>query len=313
VLDALLDSQCGVITRSQAIRCGVTVDAIRAKLRSERWQRVYRTTYLTFSGPIPRRSQIWAALLAAGEGAAASHFTAAELWGLNAWSRTQIHVTIPKVRRIAPLEGVVIHRSPNLEESRHPARVPCRTRVEYTAADLIGLAERPDDVVDLLTSVCAKRLTTPPRLAEVIRSRTNLRWRPIAIDALTDVRDGCRSVMEVAYLRRVERSHGLPKAQRQSPETHTDGGRVYRDVRYPGFGLVIELDGKASHPADELRRHLRRDNSGTLDGDLILHFSWNDVSLSPCATAAQVATVLRARGWSKSARRCGSTCAMVEC
>ena len=63
------------------------------------------------------------------------------------------------------------------------------------------------------------------------------------------------SVLERGYLRRVERAHGLLGGRRQL-RTRTAAGVFYRDVEYPAFGLVVELDGRLGH---ELARDRWRD------------------------------------------------------
>src|SRR5690606_14738462 len=92
------ERQAGVLTRVQALASGLTRGAILARLASGRWQRVYRGVYATFSGPLPRRGQLWAAVLKAGTGAVLSHETAAELAGLVDQPSRAIHLTVPAER-----------------------------------------------------------------------------------------------------------------------------------------------------------------------------------------------------------------------
>ena len=58
--------------------------------------------YATFTGPMTRDAQLWAAVLAAGPGAQLSHETAAEINRLTDRPSPFIHVTIPANRRITP-------------------------------------------------------------------------------------------------------------------------------------------------------------------------------------------------------------------
>ena len=130
VLRELIDVQGGVVTRDQALAGGLTADAIRARLRSGRWQLLHRAVYLTYSGPVPRTAQRWAAVLRAGQGAALSHHTAAELHGLLDHRPDAVHVSVPATRRVTAIPGVVVHRSRDLDAARHPSRLPPQTRVE---------------------------------------------------------------------------------------------------------------------------------------------------------------------------------------
>ena len=96
----LLDLQYGVISRGQALECGISEDTIRVRLRNGRWQPLAAGVYATFSGEPPRRAFIWAGLLAAGPGAAISHQTAAELYQLGRRPARAIHVTVPGERQV---------------------------------------------------------------------------------------------------------------------------------------------------------------------------------------------------------------------
>lgn len=74
-------AQAGILTRRQARSVGLSAEAIRVRLRSGRWQRPYPGVLATFSGPLDREAQLWAAVLACGPEAVLSHETAAELAG----------------------------------------------------------------------------------------------------------------------------------------------------------------------------------------------------------------------------------------
>ena len=50
----LAGNQCGVISRSQALRAGLTTDMIKFRLRSGRWRLMHRGVYATFTG-VPGR------------------------------------------------------------------------------------------------------------------------------------------------------------------------------------------------------------------------------------------------------------------
>jgi hypothetical protein len=101
---------------------------------------------VTFTGPVTRETQLWAAVLYAGQGAQRSHETAAEIHHLADRRSPMIHVTIPATRRVIPPSGMVIHRSSYVDPNwRFPRGVPPHTFVEETIVDLVDAAANLDD------------------------------------------------------------------------------------------------------------------------------------------------------------------------
>jgi hypothetical protein len=310
VLDEIRERQCGAVSWTQALAAGLTISAIRSRVATGRWQRVFRSTYATFSGPVPRGCLLWAAVLCAGTDAVLSHESAAELVGLSDEPADQVHVTVPSERKVRRCSGIVIHRSGRVEVARHPVRLPPQTRVEETVVDLTQTCTSVGQALGLVAKACGNRLTRPERIAAVINTRKKLRWRQGLLAVVGDVAEGAHSVLELRYLRDVERAHGLPRGSRQYAVTRT-GGRFYDDVRYLEFGVVVELDGRAAHPDEACWRDLHRDNASVADGSRVLRYGWADVTGQPCAVAAQVFTVLRSAGWRGAPRPCRPDCSMI--
>jgi hypothetical protein len=311
----LLDLQHGVIARWQAPLAGLDGQAIDARLRRRRWQVLYRGVYAAFTGEPSRSAVLWGATLRAGPGATLSHLTAAELDGLTDQPSPAIHVMVSSSRRvtIADVEGcqpaprIVLHHSARIDQARHPSRTPPRTRIEETTLDLTQCASTVDEAFAWLARACGRRLTTPKLLRTALAARPKLRWRTEISGALADVSDGIHSLLEWRYLHRVERPHGLPRAGRQA--RNRAGQRIrYLDNHYPQFKVVVELDGLAAHPPEERWRDIHRDNASAAAGIVTLRYSWADIITDPCRVAAEIAAVLRVRGWAGSLRPCGSRC-----
>ena len=144
-----------------------------------------------------------------------SHWTAAELSKLVTRPSTLIHVTIPQHRHIPAIPGIVIHRSRRADAIRHPSLTPPRTRVEETALDLVAASRNLDEALAWLARTCGARLTTPGRLRAALDARDRVRWRAALTAGLADISGGAHSLLELRYVSRVERPHGLPRAQRQ--------------------------------------------------------------------------------------------------
>lgn len=303
----LIARQCGVISRRQAHQYRIADAAIDNQLRIGRWQRLYRGVYATFTGPPPREARLTAALLRAGPGATLSYQTAAELARLTDEPAARIHITVPVGCHPEAIPGVVIHRSARIRQARHPALRPAQTRIEETTLDLAGTAPGFDDAFGWLCRATGRRLTTSSRLRAAVTTRSRIRWRGEILDALTDIGSGVHSNLERRYARDVERAHRLPPARRQVQMMHGSRSR-YLDNLYEGLGVAVELDGRAAHPAERRWADIHRDNFSARSGIITLRYSWTDVAGRPCWVAAELAEILRSRGWPGAPQSCGPAC-----
>jgi hypothetical protein len=310
-LRAVLEVQCGVLSRQQAVAAGMPPTLIDNRLRSERWQRLQQGVYATFTGTPSRQALLWSALLRAGPTAALSHQTAAELHGLTDKRSTLIHITVAAVQRVTPITGVVVHHSRALYGTVHPAASPPRTRVEYTVLDLTQSAANIEDAFSWLSRAVGRRLTTAERLREALESRSRVRWRRDLSIALGAIGSGVHSPLEYRYVRNVERPHGLPTAHRQALIVIA-GHHRYVDNLYEDAQLAVELDGLASHPPEQHWADSHRDNELLDAGVATLHYNWHDVTEGSCRTAAEVARVLVMRGTVVKLRSCGPGCSAVS-
>jgi hypothetical protein len=304
----LVRYQSGVINRSQALQAGLSADMIKFRINSDRWRQIHRGVYATFTGIPGRGARLWAALLWAGPGAMLSHETAAELQRLTDRPVEMIHVTVPGQRRVLAVEGVSIHRSARAVEAVQRNSNPPRTRVEETLLDLTQTAATFDDVCGWVTRAFARDLTDEGRLRAAMRRRAKIRWRAELYELIAAAASGDHSVLEYRYERDVERAHGLPEPVRQAPFTDPDGRRGRRDRVYREYGVVVELDGRLGHGLEDEWRDTNRDNAAAVDGQQSLRYGWTNVRWHPCATALQVAAVLRRHGWVGWPRPCSPGC-----
>jgi very-short-patch-repair endonuclease len=306
----ILRIQAGVISRQQALCAGIASTAVDNQLRSKRWQQLQRGVYACFTGKPAREAELWAAVLRAGDGAALSYRTAAELYGLDRGPAGLIHVTIPAGRRTGIVRGGVVHFSRYLEQTRHPALLPPRTRIDDTVLDLTQISDDFDQAFDWLSRAVGRRLTTPARLTAALQTRSKVRWRTDLLAALADVAEGAQSNLEWRYVRNVERAHGLPAARRQAKIVTGERTR-YADNLYEEAKLAVELDGQAAHPPEQRWTDSHRDNEHACLGIVTVRYNWSDVTNRPCAVAAEVAALLRTRGMAAMPRRCGLACTLV--
>jgi hypothetical protein len=296
--------QDGAVSRSQLLSLGCTDAWLTARLQAGRWQKAFPGTYVTFSGPMPFRTRVWAALLRAGPGAMARGRTAAALDALTDEPSGPIHVLIPASRRAQPDPLITVQRSRFIEQRRHPAKVPPRTRIEETVLDLCEETASMVAVAAWVSRACGQRLTTPDRLRRAVAARSRHRWRRQLLALLADVQLGAQSPLELEYLRAVERAHGLPGGVRQ--RRLSGRSACWVDVDLDEFATRIELDGRLGHVDEGAFRDRRRDNASTRSGRATLRYGWAEIFGTPCEVAAEVAAVLSAHGWKGRLRRCPS-------
>ena len=306
-----LAGQADAVARRQSEVVGIDLDTMRNRVRNGRWQRLQRGVYATFSGDPARETILWAALLRAGPDAVLSHQTAAERHGLIDEPSSLISITVPASRSPArtKIPGIVIHRSDAILRTKHPAMLPPCTRIEDTVLELVQSAPGFDDAYAWNCRAVGRRRTTADRIGRAMAARKKMRWRREIAVALGDAADGVLSVLEYRYVHRVERPHGLPVARRQARIRQESANR-YLDNLYEQFGVCVELDGTAAHPADEQWRDKRRDNANAVSGIVTLRFGLLDLGERRCETASTVARLLRRRGWMGSPRPCGCGCAV---
>ncbi len=310
-LRALMERQCAVLSRQQAVAAGLPPTVIDNQLRSGRWQRLQHGIYATFTGTPSRDALLWAALLRAGPLAALSHQTAAELHGLTSQWSAPIHITVPTSQRVEPIRGAVVHHSRLLPADARPAASPPRTRVEDTVLDLTQAAASFDDAFGWLCRGIGRGLTTADRLRAALESRSRVRWRRELLVGLGDIHAGVRSPLERNYVTKVELAHGLPAAQRQA-RVVIGGQHRYVDNLYEDAMLVVELDGRAAHPPEQRWADSHRDNALAGLGMVTLHYNWHDVDARSCFVAAEVAGLLALRGTVVTLHRCGRGCPAAD-
>jgi len=219
-----------------------------------------------------------------------------------------IHVAIARERTGARVPGVRLHRLAGLGERVQWNLSPPRVRFEDALLMLCEAAPTRSQAPALAADACQRRRTTPARLRAALLGRARMRDRKWMLGVLTDLQAGVRSVLEAAYLRKVERAHGLPPGRRQ-PMERTADGVVYRDVVYDAFAMVVELDGRLGHELSQDRwDDMDRDLLAAADAVLTLRLGWRHAEDRPCQTAERLGRVFASRGWAGRPIACGPQC-----
>ncbi|GAB3995108.1 hypothetical protein [Nocardioides marmoraquaticus] len=305
-LRRLRAEQDGVVSRRQLLDIGATDPDV------DRWRRrrllttVHPGVYVDHTGPLAWTQRAWAAVLAVEPAALAGSSALRAETGPGRRDHEDdgpVHVAVDHTRRVTPPEGVVVQRVRGLDERVRWAGRPPRVRVEEAVLDVAQEAATDDAAIAVLADAVQARLTTAARLADALAARSRVRRRAFLRSVLGDVLAGACSVLEHAYLRDVERAHGLPRGRRQAPTTAGRPG--FRDVVYDALGLVVELDGRLGHTrhADQ-DRDLERDLDAATVLLRTLRLGHGQVVGRPCETAATPGRIMRALGWDGVVRAC---------
>ncbi len=299
--------QEGVVTRPQAL-----IHLTRAPL--DRLVRdgvfavlthgVYRSTLV----PLTAAQWGWAARLVGGSGSAIGGWRALQLAGLATESLATrgrptaapglvTDVWLPRGARLRPRAGFTF-RIDGLGRLSHTMGTLPRIRAEDAVLD-VGSQLDLDAWVELLSTGARTGVFSPTSVR--LRLDARRRWHPLpAHRAVLDDLAGIESTLEFAYLRDVERAHGLPVGRRQA--SLVAGTRS--DVSYDEYDTLIELDGRLGHEGPGAFRDMRRDNAHAMTGVFTLRYGSVDIRGRPCAVAAQVVARLRSQGWAGPGRRC---------
>jgi hypothetical protein len=302
-IQAVIRSQARIVSRVQLLAAGWPSDRVRQQTRNRRWQTVHPGVYSTHTGPIGYDERLVAALLYAGPESAWSHYTAAEQLGLLKPDPTlPVHVVVPHHRQVHRRPGLVIHRdaqwADRLARTAPPRRAPAEA-----VLDIVGISRTLDQAAAVIAEACQSGRVHPLDIAAALTTRGRLRHGRSLRPILTDVAAGSHSLLELRYLRDVERRHGLPTGIRQRAVD-----REFTDVHYDGFTLNVELDGRLHLIPNQRWRDLDRDNRATLRSETTLRYGWFDITGRPCAAAVQVLDILRRTNPALAAHPCAPDC-----
>ena len=210
-----------------------------------------------------------AAVLACGEGAVLSHQSAAALWSIRGTAKPRIDVTAPRVLR--PRPGLHPHRAvlPGDEVTvldGIPTTTPARTLLDLAAVVPRRTLERALDEAEIL------RLPGPSELLDRYpgrRGAATLRTLLLTSRSPTPT----RTELEHRFLTFLE-DHHLPR-----PETNTVVDSYEVDAVWRDAGLIVELDGFATHGT---RRGFERDRVCdrrlTAAGWRVIRLTWRQLS-----------------------------------
>ncbi|WP_323102366.1 hypothetical protein [Intrasporangium sp. YIM S08009] len=265
----LADEQGGVVSRRQLRAVGITHDHVRNEVAAERWTTLGRQAVAVHGGPLPAQARAWAALWEVGERIAVlDGVTSLSAAGMTGFDEATLHVSVRHTHDIPRLQGVRVHKViRRLDDELIQVGIP-RTRPAVAAVRAAGWAVSDRQAALLLLMPVQQRLTTPDALLEASRRCLGRRRRGFIRGVVRDITLGVESLGELDFAR-LCRARRMPEPSRQVLRREPRG-RMYLDVRWDRFDLVVEIDGMQHREGlavsvDNLTR-----NAVVLGGDRVL-------------------------------------------
>lgn len=260
-----------------------------------RYLRLFHDVYVSAAARPALSVRAGAAVALNGDGAYASHGTAAELWGAVVPDQGLIHVSVPAGKPRTERQGIRAHRARALTEVRLHDGItlssPAQTVIEM-ASDGVGLL----DLVVAADAMVRSGCLTLKELLAAAKTWTGPGVR-VARRAARFVREGVDSPME-SRLRMLVLLAGLAEPEVNHILRSEDGTwRMRFDLAYPGLKIVVEYDGLQHRDSEgQWKRDVqRREELDRLGWRLLIVHS-DGIYDDPGATLDRIADLLRERG-----------------
>lgn len=272
MLNDLLRHQDGVVTLEQACRAGVSVDAIKRKVRSGQWRACFAGVYFADDRPFTPAARVRAAVWSCGTRSVASGPTAAWWLGLITDPPEVVDVTVPRHANGRAAPGIRTRRRDLAAIDIVQER---RLRVTALPLTVLEAAATRGGGSAIMDRALQRHLELPALWSAHLRNKGRY-GAPAARRLLQSAGSGARSEAERLLIR-------LLQASRTEGwiANHPVAGYVV-DVAFPVQRVAIEVDGWAFHSAQAaFQRDRIRQNAIAVSGWQVLRFTWVDLTEHP--------------------------------
>lgn len=296
LLTSMATAQYGVFTRRQAIAAGVNPRSISDRTSSGIYERLYPGVYGIAGAPEQWRRVVIAAVFAATEPAAASHRTAAYLWGMTGQCPEIVEITSRRHMRVKR-EDHQVRESKDLRSSDIvvvdgiPTTTAVRTIVDLGASAPPWYVERCLDtglrvqlfaiwdVQRFITRVARKGRNGIGTIRPLVEER--LTWKGITASDLEDL------------FRRVVAPLPYPMPETQFEVLEPSGAFVGRyDFAYPARMALIETDSEGFHMDPvSFQRDREKQNRAHALGWTVYRFTWRQLIDDPDSVRSIVTAI----------------------
>lgn len=279
----LLIRQAGVLSRTQALRCGMPARTVARRVSSGAWTRLHPGVYLVAGHRRGHEPRIRAAMLWAGPRATLSGPAAAFWLGMLDVPPGRLGVTVPRTVHRVPVPGVELRR-----RMLDPADRTVLRDLPVTTPACTVLETAPSAGARFLDRALQRHVRFDELYGAYCR-RLGARGNGPMTELLVACADRADSAAERRMFRLL-RDGGLTGWVRAYPF-----GLWTLDVAFPGHRLAIEVDGWAWHVSED-RFAADRHKGNTLGaaGWTLLRFTWADLTEEPAAVLHRIRQVLDA-------------------
>lgn len=289
----------GVVTRADVHDAGLTDEWIEAGLANGTLRWLHPGVYAYAAQPDSWLHRVAAAVIAGGEGAFASHATAARIHGLEHVGRLDgpIEITVPR-GYVPKVRGVKVHTTTAADVGTVTRHGIAMSSVERT---LCEISPRLDGVAGVERAVDAAVAAGAARLRTLDTCRQEIgRFRGAAlirrIVELHDPQTALTRSEKERIFGRIVRGRGLP-AFTPNFRVVLEGRVRFLDFALPEWLIAVEIDTERHHGSMLARgRDGKRQNTLVLAGWLVLRFAERDLLDHPERVIAEIVAALAARG-----------------
>jgi very-short-patch-repair endonuclease len=293
------DQQGGVVSRQQIYAAGLSRWHVKGQLRARRWGALSDQAICVHTGEPSDHGLRWAAVIQGGPRAHLDGVSALIEAGLERFTEDRIRVTVPRGARVRRSGRFNIRQTRRWDAlDADAAGIPrSRPAVAAVRGALWAVSDRQATL--LLTMTVQQGIARAEEIGTALLRIRRDKRRLLLHLVVLDLMDGAGSLGELDVVRLLRR-RGLPKPDRQM--LRRDGKkRYYLDLYWERWGLVVEIDGIQHAWAENLVHDALRQNSLTLDGDVVLRIPLLGLRLVPDEFLDQIEEALAARGWARAA------------
>ena len=281
-LARILRLQYDVVTRSQALECGMTRGAIAHRLKpGGPWRQLLPGVYLTVTGTADAAQRDVAALLYAGPGSAITGPVAVRRHNLRCAGLNILDILVPAGTRRKSTGYVQIQRTTRMPGDLYTTGPIRFTPVARAVADAARGMNRFSDVQALVCEAVQRGRCTLEELVQELTQGPSAgrQWYRMA---LAELSDGIRSAAEADLKRLIDRSD-LEKPVYNADLYTLDGTFLGRpDAWFARAGVAGEVDSRQYHlRAKDYEQTTSRHNRMEAAGIHVLHWLPSTIKAEP--------------------------------